>query len=400
MDTIADEAAPRGGGGGALNVLMLSGDIAVAQGRRGVFDNTLRLLSSHWDRIDVVCPRAPGSAPRALYGNVFVHPSPWHKALQALHAVRAGRRLLRERRYALIVSHDYSIFSNGLAAWWLSRGSGVPYVSELHHIEGYPRAATRQEAVYRRLARLYVPFAARRAAAFRTVNRVQVPEFLRGCGVPEDRILVLPSLYLDFEVFRPLPDEPKLYDVLFVGRLAANKGVGTILEAVARLRPRGRTVRVCLLGEGPLREEIARQVVRLGLGDQVTSIDRLPAQEDVAVLYNRARVLVCASTGEGGPRVAVEAMACGTPVITTPVGIMPELIEDGRNGLFFHWDADELAARIELVLGDEALRDRLGEAGRRSVAGYRAEAVVGQVAAAYRALAEDARAASPAGRRP
>jgi glycosyltransferase involved in cell wall biosynthesis len=66
---------------------------------------------------------------------------------------------------------------------------------------------------------------------------------------------------------------------------------------------------------------------------------------------------------------------------------MPELVRDGENGLLFHWDAGELARKIELLLDDEALRTRIGEAGRESVQGFRAEVVMARYAAAYRALA-------------
>lgn len=369
---------------------MLSGDIATAQGKEGVFFNTLRLLSGYWNRIDVLCPPAPDSAPRVVHGNVHVRPSPWHKALQAVFAASAGRRLLREHRHDLIVSHDYGIFSNGLAALWLSRSQGVPYVSEIHHVEGYPRAASPREAVSRRLTTAYVRLAARRAAGIRTVNEVEVPGFLREIGVPEEKIHVLPSLYIDFHVFRPMSDVGKLYDVLFVGRLVANKGIFTILDAVARLRDGGSAVRTCIVGEGPLRDRLDERIRETGLSGQVTIVDQVPTAADVAVLYNQARMLVCASTGEGGPRVTVEAMACGTPLITTPVGIMPELIEDGRNGFVFRWDAGELAGKIYRLLDDERLRAEIGEAGRESVSGFRAEAVIERLASAYQEIARRA----------
>jgi glycosyltransferase involved in cell wall biosynthesis len=370
-----------------VNLLLVSGDIALAQGRAGVFYETLRRLGPYWDRIDVLCPRAPGAAPRVVHGNVFVHPAPCHRALQVPWLQRAGGALLRERPYGLIVSHDYGVFYNGVASWLLSRRFGVPFVSEIHHVEGYPRAATFRERVYRGLAKAYIRWVRRRAVAIRTVNRHEVPELLRRLGVPEERILVLPSLYLDLDVFRPRPDEPKRYDVLFVGRLAANKGLPTILDAVDRVRRLRPGVRLGILGEGPLRPELDRRVAGLGHGANVEIVDRVATVSDVARVYARARMLVCASTAEGGPRVVVEAMACAVPVVSTPVGVVAELVRDGENGLLFRWDAGELAARIGLLLGDEALRLRLGEAGRQAVQGFEADAAIGRLASCYLALA-------------
>jgi glycosyltransferase involved in cell wall biosynthesis len=382
-----------------VNLLMLSGDVAVAQGHPGPFHETLRLLSEHWERIDVLTPRAPGAAERALHGNVFVHPSSTGRALQPLFLVRRATALARERRYDLIVSHDYGVFASGVAARRLSRQLGVPFVSELHHVEGYPRAASLRERVYRELAQLYVRWNRGRAAAFRTVNRVEVPQLLARLGVPPERILVLPSVYLDLDVFRPLPDESKRYDVLLVGRLVANKGLWTLLDALAEVR-RSRPVTACVLGEGPLRGELERRVAAHGL--DVELVPHVGSAEDVARLYNRSRILVCASTAEGGPRVTLEAMACGVPVVSTPVGMMPELVRDGENGFLFAWDARELAARIESLLGDAELRARVGEAGRASVQGFEARALVGELARAYRELASGgtgtrgARPATPA----
>jgi glycosyltransferase involved in cell wall biosynthesis len=63
-------------------------------------------------------------------------------------------------------------------------------------------------------------------------------------------------------------------------------------------------------------------------------------------------------------------MACGTPVVSTPVGVMGELIEDGRNGALCGFDVGSLAAALERVLSDDAAARALGEAGRRSVQGF------------------------------
>jgi len=120
----------------------------------------------------------------------------------------------------------------------------------------------------------------------------------------------------------------------------------------------------------------------------VTLIPRLESQADVARLYNQAGMLICASTVEGGPRVTVEAMACGTPVISTPVGIMPELLQDGENGLLWHWDVNELAAKIRIFLDDDSFRQRLGEAGRQCVQRFQADAVIEAYARSYHDLIE------------
>src|SRR5262249_15894987 len=139
-----------------LNLLMLSGDSSVAQpGDDSAFNTMLSRFSTYWDRIDVLCPRAPGTAERQRYSNVFAHPSPWHRALQPIYIARKGRELFAQRPYALVVSHDFGLFYNGVGALLLNR----PYVSEIHHVEGYPRAVTTREQISRQAAHLYVTVA-------------------------------------------------------------------------------------------------------------------------------------------------------------------------------------------------------------------------------------------------
>ncbi|NJL94360.1 MAG: glycosyltransferase family 4 protein [Anaerolineae bacterium] len=375
-----------------MNLLMLSGDSAAAQGQEGPFAALLSRFAAHWARIDILCPPIPAAKPVACrFGNVYFHASTRRKLAQVAFIRQQGTRLLAERRYAVITSHDYGIFLNGQGARRLARQSGLPWVSELHHVEGYPRAATPRERLYRTLAQRYVRAVRDEVAAFRVVNQQEMPGFLRALGVPEQKIHVLPSLYLDFEIFRPGPAVPR-YDVLFVGRLVPNKGLFTLLEALARVKAARPQVRLAILGQGPLRAALEKRILGLEL---TANVEFLPPAADaraVAHHYRESRMLVCASTSEGGPRVTVEAMACGVPVISTPVGVMGDLIVDEENGLLFHWDSAALAARILRLLGDADLRTRLGTGGQRSVAHFAAtEVIAGYAQGLQRIAAEAAR---------
>lgn len=371
-----------------MNLLMLSGDASVAQGQDGAFSRMLTRYAAYWSRIDVLTPNAPGASARMIGDNVHIHPSPWGKVLQPIFIWQHGRKLLAERRYDLLTSHDFGFFYNGVGAYLLTHGRDLPVVSEIHHVEGYPRAVTSRERLYRQLARWYVPFANRHVTAFRTVNLREVPELLRELGVPDEKILVLPSLYIDYAVFQPMPDVSKRFDVIFVGRLVSNKGIFTLLEAVEEVKHTHTDVTLGMLGRGDLRDAILERIAELNLTEQVTLVEYVADPREVARFYNQGKMLVCASTAEGGPRVTVEAMACRVPVISTPVGIMPELIDDGVNGLLFEWDADELAGKIRLLLDDIGLRDRIADQGYVSAENFDAEKVIASYARGYHALIE------------
>lgn len=377
-----------------MNLLMLSGDSSVARGQQGAFDAMLRYFALYWDRIDILTPAADHAIPRTIHGTVHIHPANLHRALQPYFIRRKAGELLRERHYDLVTSHDYGFFYNGLGAHWLWQDYRLPIVSEIHHIEGYPRAVTLREKAWRAAAGVYVPWASRWVKAFRVVNRIEVPEILKRMGVPPEQILVLPSLYIDFDTFQPLPDVDKAYDLLFVGRLTANKGIFTLLDALRLLSAERPGVSLAMRGSGPLRGRIEQYVKQHNLEQQVIWLPHADTPAELARIYNAARMLVCASTVEGGPRVTVEAMACNVPVISTPVGIMRELIDEGENGLLFQWDAAELAQHIRLLLEDAELRERIAAEGRQSVQGYRAADVIANYARGYHDLIQRLQAES------
>lgn len=347
-----------------MRLLMLSGDRQVAIGEQGPFHAMQREFSRYFERIDVLCPR-PSKPPTVttIWERVHFHPATCSRAGMLAYLTRRGGELLREHRHQLMVSHDYGWFYNGLAAARLARAHGVPYVSEIHHVPGYPVAADLAERVDRAIAAVYVRWASRRALAFRVVNSAEMPPLLERWGAPREKIVVLPSLYIDLEVFAPASEPVACdYDVLFVGRMVNNKGLDRIVDALAELDARGRPTRSLFVGKGPLRAATMARASRLGLRSSFVEWVERPA--DLAELYRRSRVVVCASTCEGGPRFTVEAMACGTPVVSTAVGMMTELLEDGRAGRLVGFDVRSLADGLAQVLADEARRLELGREAR------------------------------------
>lgn len=95
--------------------------------------------------------------------------------------------------------------------------------------------------------------------------------------------------------------------------------------------------------------------------------DRWRDADEMRAFYQSLHVYVCASRSEGTPNPCLEAAACGVPVVTTPVGNMPELIRDGENGLFITRDVEDIAAKLRRLRDDPELRERLGRAAREAV---------------------------------
>ncbi len=348
-----------------MRLLMVSGDRQSSVGEIGPFHQMQAEFSRWFERIDVLCPKPDRAVTTTrIHEVVHLHPAPVGRARMVGWIEAKGRDLLAQHGARLIVSHDYGWFYNGLGAARLSRASGVPYLSEIHHVPGHPVAASLRERFDKWVARRYVRWAVKRAAAFRVVNSGEMPDLLSRWGVPRERILVLPSLYIDLDCFRPAEAGfQRTRDLLFVGRLVENKGLFALLDALVLLQGQGLRPRLTLVGRGPLRGRLEARAAALGLADRLEWIEWLPGPKDLADAYRSARVVVCASTCEGGPRVTVEALASGTPVVSTPVGVMGELLAEGRGGALAGFDAAGLAQGIGAVLGDAARWERAaGEA--------------------------------------
>lgn len=256
--------------------------------------------------------------------------------------------------------HEYPPFYNGRGALQLHRRTGIPFALEIHHVVGRPTAANVQERIGAFLSQWVIPREARKAVKVRTVSSAVFRELCR-LGVHPDQIHILPSFYLDHALIRSIETSSKSYDIAFCARLVPNKGLESVIEALRYLSD----ARLLVIGDGPLRSRMERLVASYGMENRVTFLGWLPTHEAVLGAILTARTFVMASTSEGGPRSALEAMACGVPVVVTPVGVMPEVIDDGVNGMFTDGSPKDIAMKIGALLNDEERRQAMGEEATR-----------------------------------
>lgn len=155
--------------------------------------------------------------------------------------------------------------------------------------------------------------------------------------------------------------------LLFVGRLAGGKGVTVLFEAFEQLLPRFPDLHLTLIGDGPARLELETEAKQRCLGDVVT-FTGYRSQAEVAEALKEVDMLVLPSFAEGVPVVLMEAMASGLPVVSSRVGGIPELVEDGVSGLLVPpGDTAALADAIGKLLVNPALCARMGEEGRAKI---------------------------------
>lgn len=201
-------------------------------------------------------------------------------------------------------------------------------------------------------------------------------------GIARDRLWLIPNT-VDTVRFHPAPG-PAEFRILSIGSLKPVKRFDLVLNAVASLRRKGIAVSAVLAGDGPLREQLARQAVDLGIAG---AVEFSGAVADVAPLYRQASVFVLASDHEGTPNVILEAMASGLPVVATAVGGVPALISSGESGFLVPAGRqDELNAALEKIAADKMLGEKLGARARSFVeANHTSTGVVRALEGIYRA---------------
>jgi glycosyltransferase involved in cell wall biosynthesis len=175
------------------------------------------------------------------------------------------------------------------------------------------------------------------------------------------------------------------FAVGWIGRMTAVKRTDDVLLAFKRLRDSGVDACLCMVGDGPDREQLERRAHELGV---IRDTLFLGYQEDVAPFYAAFDALVLSSGNEGTPVSAIEALAAGRPVVATRVGGVPDVVRDGEDGFLVEAGAtDELAERLARLARDPALGKRMGEQGRaRVLPRYAVDRLVDDVDQLYRSL--------------
>ena len=173
----------------------------------------------------------------------------------------------------------------------------------------------------------------------------------------------------DTELFSP--EGPKIPTngptVLFVGRFVPAKNITLLLEAFSEVLNEIPDAELVLVGEGPLEEKIASKIESLGISRSVRMLGYVE-NEELPRYYRGADLFALTSRHESFGMVLLEAMSCGTPVVSSRVGAAPEIIDDGANGLLYtEGNRGELIASLERILRDRDLEHQMGTNARKAV---------------------------------
>jgi D-inositol-3-phosphate glycosyltransferase len=353
-----------------------------------------RHLGARGVHVDVFTRSQDEHVPHVLhdlgYGNRVVHvpsgpeyPVPKSELVRYVPLFTEGvRRFAAEKglRYDLIHSHYWT---SGLAAESLKSAWGVPFVQMFHTLGQMKNRIARSPAEVEGEERIQgeerVIQQSDRIIAATLAEESQL-QFLYGA---ETRKIVVIPPGVDTTRFYPIPaDEaravvgvpPDGRMILYVGRIEPLKGVDTLIQAIARMRQQGVLQRyphyLTIIGGDPdvSPEEMSAEMTRLqslcqtlGLEDVVLFLGKR-AQDSLPYYYSAAEMVVMPSHYESFGMVALEAMACGTPVVASQVGGLAFLVQDGITGYQVpDGDPEALCARLSQLVESPQLRQQMGE---------------------------------------
>jgi len=293
-------------------------------------------------------------------------PEPYTFSLRA-------RRALQDRRADFDLVHDNQCLGRGLVP--MMEEDGWPVMATLHHPITVDRDldyAHNTNPLRKLTLRRWYGFlgmqmdVARQIPRLVTVSESSKRDITAQMGVPSDRLHIVP-VGVDPEIFRPMPHIARVPGRLMTTASAdvPMKGLAPLLEGLAKVRTERPDAHLVVIGKPRDRSKIPALIERLGLSGAVQFVSGVTT-ERIVELYAETEVACVPSLYEGFSLPAVEAMACGVPLVATTGGAVPEVVgRDNETGLLVPpGDPSALAAGILRALGDADLRARIGAAGR------------------------------------
>lgn len=384
-------AAPGQGKSGGMNVYVR--ELSRAMGELGIpVDIFVREHEAGGEAIEWIAPNVRvihlhGGPLDASVGELFVHLPGFLQEVQRF-------REENELDYDVVHSHYW------LSAWIgqrFSQSLGIPHVVTFHTlalIKMQSRAGESEPEERERVEREAM-LSADRIVAFSGHER---DSMARLYGADPGRVKLAPC-GVDLAKFRPLDQREVRRQLglngekvlLYVGRVEPLKGLDLLVEAAAQMDSGDEEVRMMVVGGGGPGEPETDRVKRLaeerkvdGLIDFVGRVDH----DDLPLYYNAADVCVVPSYYESFGLVALESMACGTPVVATRVGGLPTIVQHGHTGYLKPWRCPEAFANsVEMIICSSGLQESMGLAARRRAEQMGWESVASLISEEYRVLA-------------
>jgi teichuronic acid biosynthesis glycosyltransferase TuaC len=275
---------------------------------------------------------------------------PLHGLLMFLGSLRCVAALNRQTKIDCIDAHF--VYPDGFAAMLLGKYLDVPVTVSARgtDINLFPSY---------RLIRPMIRWTLRHANGIIAVSAA-LRDAMAALGLSKDKIHLIPNA-VDTARFRQIPaaearqrlNLPEGCPLLVsVGSLIEAKGHQLTIRAVALIGNQFPSLRLYIIGEGPYRAELEKLIKSIGLEERVQLLGKRP-NEELPFWFSAASLSCLASSREGWPNVVTESLACGTPVVATRVGGIPEILHSPEVGTLVEQTSEDVAAGIVKSLGKE-----------------------------------------------
>jgi glycosyltransferase involved in cell wall biosynthesis len=319
-----------------------------------------------------------------------------HREISPIQDILATFRLakmIREQRPHILHTHTAKAGAIGRLAAVVAGKARPPIVVHTFHghvLRGYFGGF--RTAVFRGLERLLAPVADTLIAVSPEVRDDLVA---LNVAPPEKFEVIRLGIELDERVVHALEERKRTRRVMgvpddrflvgWIGRMTGVKRGADVLRAFRLLRDQGVDATLCMVGDGPEREQLEALASNLGLMHDCLFAGY---QEDVGPFFAAFDAFLLPSANEGTPVTAIESIASGCPVVATRVGGVPDVVEEGVDGFMVEpGDLEAIADRLGRLAADPELRARMGAAGRQRVLPrYAVERLVDDVDSLYRSL--------------
>jgi glycosyltransferase involved in cell wall biosynthesis len=298
-----------------------------------------------------------------------LHPLAWRRGsvnpFDLITIVREVRALYRRLSPDLVhhVALQPSVIGS-LAAW------GLP-ITQLNAFAGLGSTFTSQSMksrIVRPVLKTILRWILNRRRSAALVQNGDDRDAITAIGVDAARVFLIPGSGVDVDVLTPLPEPEGEVTMGYVGRLLEDKGLRTLIAAHDLLMQRGVAVRLLIAGQTDPANPASIGGAEIESWKQRPNVTLLGHVNDVREVWARAHIAVLPSRREGLPKSLLEAAACGRPMIASDVPGCREIARNGINGLLVPADdAQALAAAVEQLARDPALRQLYGAAGRHLV---------------------------------
>lgn len=374
------------------NIILITGDSGIAQGKQNIFYEMLREFSKYFNSVHVITAANADGQSFLIHKNVYVHPSNkvdflrWDFWTHADFVYKKALEINKIYPLSFIISHVIPPFFPGTRGGILaSKKLCIPHFAEVMHIPGYPEYGTLREKFERFCMANFLKRNYKIFDKIRIINKIDVKGFLLKNEIPESKLLEIPAFYLDFQTFKNYPEIKRAQNqFVFAGRFDRNKNIFSLLEAYKNLS-KDFEIKLKIIGDGFLKHKVESFCKDL---PGVELLGWLPTQKDVAKIYAESIALVMPSFSEGGPRVTLEAMACGALVLSTRVGIMKEVLEDKRNGLAIDFSAKDIEEKMRFILENPDKVSVMAKKGMERVKEFEYHKAIGFYARTYLAQIE------------